>query len=394
MSINLQVYTYKDPLSFNSISFDDLNQAGLDGVWKRYTDNFKWHRRTPTFHDDPDQSRIFPDLEGSSFSYRPPFVLGHQNITLVGQRTFLDQRNHWFNDQAYLEHEYIQDINKLICFQDPFLNEWTGFRSQGIKGSFTMEDDNRPQEILDGTTLVGCCVEPDNYGSWLFRVIPKLHTILNLQLKFDRILIDARNKGLQSYFDLMDVDRSKFIQHDRNKIYHMNHAIIPSLQNSNGYLDDETLKLYTNLRNCHGLPCFGEKIFISRLNHVKKSHTTRVLQNEQELVKRLVKEGFKIVYPELLSIKAQIEVFSSAKLVVGPSGSAMFNVVFCHPGTKVIDIESEPHWIHAHLSLFSSLDLNFGIFVGKVDPTDERPVHKRWTVNIPALLDRIRAFDD
>ncbi len=88
----------------------------------------------------------------------------------------------------------------------------------------------------------------------------------------------------------------------------------------------------------------------------------------------------------------QIAVFAQADLVVGPSGSGMFNIVFCRPGTVVIDIESEDNWIYAHAGLFASCGLPYGLVVGKPDPTDDRPVHRRWTVDIDALTRRIKDY--
>jgi hypothetical protein len=114
--------------------------------------------------------------------------------------------------------------------------------------------------------------------------------------------------------------------------------------------------------------------------------------NEEALVARLRDLGFLIIEPEALSAREQIEVFSRAEMVVGPSGAGMFNTVFCAPGTRVIDIESEPHWIHAHSCLFASCGLRYGIFEGKADAADMRPVHRRWQVNIEALCARIAAF--
>jgi len=114
--------------------------------------------------------------------------------------------------------------------------------------------------------------------------------------------------------------------------------------------------------------------------------------NETELVEQLVKLNFQIVVPEKLTAVEQIRTFSAAELVVGPAGSGMFNAVFCHPSTKLIDIESEPHWIHAHRSLFASCGLRYGIFAGSATDRDYTAHHKPWTVNIPALLRRIKAF--
>jgi hypothetical protein len=72
-----------------------------------------------------------------------------------------------------------------------------------------------------------------------------------------------------------------------------------------------------------------------------------------------------------------------------PSGSAMSNVVFGHPGTKIIDIESEPHWIFVYTNLFGSCGPVCGIFKAKAQDQDWSVHHRRFTVNIEALMARI-----
>ncbi len=70
----------------------------------------------------------------------------------------------------------------------------------------------------------------------------------------------------------------------------------------------------------------------------------------------------------------------------------MFNAVFCRPGTRLIDIESEPHWIYPHTCLFSSAGLRYGIFEGLAVDQDWSVHHKSFHVNIGALRRRIDTF--
>ena len=98
-------------------------------------------------------------------------------------------------------------------------------------------------------------------------------------------------------------------------------------------------------------------------------------------------------WPGMLArAQEQIAAFANARMVVGPSGAALFNCVFCAPGTHLIDIESEPYWIHAHACLFTSCDLVWGVFEGKTTDQTVGVIHKPFTVNIPALLRRIASF--
>jgi hypothetical protein len=385
-------FTYKDPFKFKRLSLSDLHQREKEGIFlKTETLYENWIRKKPAFLDDPDQCGIFPDFQNETFFYKQPFVIFKRNITVVGARTFL-VKNKWFNDESYIPNLFENDIAKLKNYKNRFLNESTGFTPTPLKTTFRLDSESNQQIILRDRVLVLCSLEADNYGSWLFRVLPKLYCVQKLNIHFDQILIEAKHPRLLDFLKMMGIGPEKIVQHDRNCIYHLRQAIIPALNNPQCYLDTPSQELFKEFRNRYGLPTNGDKIFISRLNHAQTSGTTRVLLNEKELVDELIKLDFKIIYPEKMTLEEQIKTFSSASVVVGPSGSAMFNVVFCHPNTKVIDIESEPHWIHAHMSLFSSLKLDYGLFVGKVDPTDTNEVHRRWSVNIPALIERIKSF--
>ena len=48
--------------------------------------------------------------------------------------------------------------------------------------------------------------------------------------------------------------------------------------------------------------------------------------------------GFVVIDSGQLSMRKQIELFSSARLIVAETGSSLTNLVFCHPGTTVIEI--------------------------------------------------------
>jgi capsular polysaccharide biosynthesis protein len=131
---------------------------------------------------------------------------------------------------------------------------------------------------------------------------------------------------------------------------------------------------------------------VSRYGLNRAGWSTRIMRNEEELIARLGSIGFEAIEPEQMSMREQIAAFASASIVVGPSGSGMFNTIFCHPGTKIIDLQSESQWIYSYTGMYASLGLRYGIFVGKAETPDGQPVHRPWQVNIEALMVRLRTF--
>ncbi len=68
--------------------------------------------------------------------------------------------------------------------------------------------------------------------------------------------------------------------------------------------------------------------------------------NEDEVTSFLAEHGFETVVPAKLSLRAQMELFGQAAVIVG-TGAGLFNMVFSPPGTKVLQFQEEGHMVHA-----------------------------------------------
>jgi hypothetical protein len=64
---------------------------------------------------------------------------------------------------------------------------------------------------------------------------------------------------------------------------------------------------------------------------------TRVIHNLGEVQAFLSSRGFETVYLEGMSIADQISLFQHAEFVIGAHGAGLSNLLFCEPGTKVIE---------------------------------------------------------
>ncbi len=387
------LYSFTDPLDLPRITPRELHGGHADGVWLEGDGTQRrFSRAAPAFHDDPDGARLFAGFGDETIVYPPAFLTSWRRARLVGFRMTLTPDGRCFTDESIppaARPGYVERLGR----DDADANEQTGLVPSPEPGQFRLQARGRKTTLLPGRAIVLCSGEPYNFGSFLFRVLPKLHAIRRYDLGHLPVLVHEGAATEQQYLDLAGIRADALIRHDPRRIYSIDQAIRPSLRNPQAFLDDESRAVLAGLRDRYGRRERSARLYVSRLGHSQRGGSGRVMTNEAALIERLRALGFLIVEPESLSARAQIEIFSSAALVVGPSGAGMFNVVFCHPGTRVIDIESEPHWIHAHSCLFASCQHRYGIIEGKVDATDTRPVHRRWAVNIEAVCDRIAAFD-
>ena len=393
-SDSLTGYVYQDALDLPAT--DDLfsePDAWADVLVEPPRAVRSFVRPMPEFLSDPDNVGLFSGLSPDVFFSPPAFVARAQKARIVGFRTVLSNDGRFFNDDSIAGEEKQREFLRTLSMPDP-LNEETGLGRAKGEVAFKLDLKGRQIQRIPGTTIHLSSAEPSNYGSWLFRVLPKVEMIKRFSLDRNAsFLVWAGLPSFREYLQILEVPENRIIEHDpKNVVYQLDRAIVPSIRNNQAFIDGESLSLFERMRNKFGERReAGKRVYVSRLSRSNLG-SPRTMQNEAELIERLKGMAFQIVNPETLSVPEQIRVFSFASMVVGPSGSGMFNVVFCHPETKIIDIESEPHWIHAHICLFASCGHRFGIFVGKATDNDFRTHHKPWNVNIDVLVERIKAF--
>jgi Glycosyltransferase 61 len=381
-------YRYRSPLSLTQIPRASIFE-GQEGVFIAPPGAVQQFTMRPVaFHDAPNDVQLFAALHDYTISYPPAFILSLLNVHLVGYRTILSPEGYFLDDQAYVEDEHLERRLRWLATSDPFLNENTGLVQHSEDRCFKLEQSGRAVVRLRGNIVVLCSHEPSVYGSFLFRVLPKLATLGRVP-QGTKYLVYVGSDTMRQFLVMAGVPEDDIISHDPSSIYQIDHAIVPSLRNQQGLLDDLTLSYYADLRHRFGAKRRNRKIYVSRYNAVPTS--SRVMVNEPELIEALRSIEFEIIAPQRMSARDQVQTFSAAEVVVGPAGSGMFNAVFCHPGTHLIDIESELHWIHAHRCLFGSLGLCYGIFEGR-RVTDSPLPHQPFTVNIDALMNRIASI--
>lgn len=96
-------------------------------------------------------------------------------------------------------------------------------------------------------------------------------------------------------------------------------------------------------------------IYISRGDARKN----RRVENEAELEAALKKLGFESVQLSPLTIYEKAHVFNSARLIVAVHGGGLANLVYCQPGTKVLEIFPEQYVRHAYYDISDKRGLQY-----------------------------------
>ncbi len=78
----------------------------------------------------------------------------------------------------------------------------------------------------------------------------------------------------------------------------------------------------------------GAFLYVSR-----RDADRRKLLNEEALIEALAPLGFEVVAPGELPFRAQLDAFSAAKLIVGPHGGGLVNMIFSPDAVRVIELQ-------------------------------------------------------
>ena len=82
------------------------------------------------------------------------------------------------------------------------------------------------------------------------------------------------------------------------------------------------------------------KIFLDR-SESKFNHCQ--IENIKNIKDLLISENFKFYKPETFTFKKQIQLFQNSSIVIGAHGAAFTNIIFCSPGTKIIELIPKDH---------------------------------------------------
>lgn len=110
---------------------------------------------------------------------------------------------------------------------------------------------------------------------------------------------------------------------EQNATFNLNILKEMSNQILNGYKQDTEI------------PNLPERIFVWR------SGSWRNLRKQDQLALRLSRMGFVIIDPVTMTFESQVMYFNKAKTIVGVSGAAWANLIFCNPSVRVVSIRSE-----------------------------------------------------
>jgi hypothetical protein len=222
----------------------------------------------------------------------------------------------------------------IVHFPAPKINIYENAVILGKLGK--IKDKNVIQEDFRKgieTIVVVTCDFYNIYYHWLFDLLPKFKVLQQSIKKYDAIYIPKPESQFQKdTLNKLNFKKPIIFAKEETQVFAKKVIVI-------GKLSIDTVPppwIYEFIRDIFKTKLIQgyERIYISR----KYAKNRRVL-NEFELNAFFRRYNIRIVYLEKLSTSEQANIFFSAKLIIAPHGSALTNLVFSSPNTKVLELK-------------------------------------------------------
>ncbi|MBE9122035.1 tetratricopeptide repeat protein [Tychonema sp. LEGE 07199] len=262
--------------------------------------------------------------------------------------------------------------------------------SMGCAELVITSDKLPPAEHVDGNVaFLSARWGGASYFHWMFDVITRFDLLQRSGLieTIDKFVVNASDSSYQAEtLNTLGISQHKLLESRCNLHITADKLIIPSISYDGAgavskwkcehlrqtFLNEQQ-PLNTN---------YSERIYISR-----EQASYRRIVNDEEVIKYLEKLGFRAVNLETMSVAEQAACLAAAKVVVAPHGGGLTNLVFCSPGTKVIEIFSPLYVPHCYWMISNLCGLEHYYLIGDLvdDRTPTKPLHKNMRLDLNSL---------
>lgn len=280
------------------------------------------------FEFKPFPLNIFAERRPNSGSFSEIFIATIPSGQVFSTNGFVKTDNVLIAESIYQDH---LDFMYLNAFANAIINTNTKIK---------------------GTVAVIASGGDSCYGHWIADVLAKYIILQESGIEYDYIYVQYSKNFMKQYLLLLGLDESKIIEPkgvfdeiEATKLVFISYPARRELKNKDLYSKVRFFAFYYRdfvisfLRNkllpmASDCNCnFSKKIFISR-----NDASFRTIENEDEIFELFKERGFERYCLSELSVLEQVALFYNAESIAGAHSSGFANLIYCNPGTKVIEV--------------------------------------------------------
>ncbi len=203
-------------------------------------------------------------------------------------------------------------------------------------------------EAYNGRLAVIASPGSDNYFHWTLDSIPRFHLLEHFSNHIDGYYVNTRHSFQREWLEWIGIPRNRIIPASENRHIIASELIVPSFAGLPGLPTAQGIDFIRSFMP-PAAPSEGRRIYVSRADARR-----RRIVNEEQILPLLRAHRFEVVKPGTMTVCEQMRVFADATAVISPHGAELTNLVYCRPGTGVLEILS-PYYLNPCFRLLSGM---------------------------------------
>ncbi|MBI4807425.1 MAG: DUF563 domain-containing protein [Nitrosomonadales bacterium] len=265
--------------------------------------------------------------------------------------------------------------------------------------------DESPEQVAEAATFVDACAS--NYAHWMTEVLPRI-ALFCAESQFRDVPIvinDGLHKNIMESLLLIAGGGREIITLPVGRALAIHKLYLTSVTgyvpfdrrsnklsgHSHGLFSPEALKRLSQ-RLSGKIPeiegrTWPEKIFLRR------NSGTRKVTNAAKLEQLLVRCGYTVVEPEKLTLSEQLHYFRNAKAIIGATGAAFANAIFCQCDARVTVLMSKhENMIYRYwCNMLAPLGVKVDYILGHIVDNHHFGIHGDFEVVLEDVIEMLEA---
>ncbi len=317
-------------------------------------------------------------------------------INLFDSKTIDTNRKCWEDQIFYIKKSFVATIPNGRAWADIATtaaitsdNKLVPDISTGCPELVITSDKLPPPEHVEGNVaFLSARWGGAAYFHWMFDVVTRFELLQRCGLidTIDKFVINACDLAYEKEsLNTLRIPPDKILESRYLPHFTADKLIVPSIcdggSGTSKWKCEYLKRIFLKQDNSQNTK-YSKRIYISR-----DRASYRRIVNDEEVVGCLEKFGFRTVKLEMMSVAEQAACLAEAEVVVAPHGGGLTNLVFCTPGTKVIEIFSPIYVPTCFWTISNLCELEHYYLIAELfdDQTHKYSGHKDMRVDVSSL---------
>ena len=267
--------------------------------------------------------------------------------------------------------------------------------------------DRNPEHISTAATFIDACAH--NYAHWLTEVLPRIAAFCSSDKHRDvPLLVDAGlHENIMTSLKIVAGPERVIITLPGSRVVRADRLYVTSVagyvpfqrrpdgppDHSHGTFNTHCLEL-VRAKIAAAVECLPAAQWPEKV-YLRRNSGTRGIQNAAELESELTSRGFVTIAPETLSFHQQVQLFSTARRIIAPTGAAIANAIFCKSGAKVgVMMGKHPDMIYRYwLNMLAPLGHEVSYVLGEQTSNRDLGIHADYAIDRSELLNLLAEWE-